>query len=134
MSEATRTSGGSGAAGRTSGAGLEDSIAGPLCYLAGLVTGILFLVLEKERRFVRFHSYQSIAFSVIWIVLSAATPLFGVVPIVGPLLGGLASLLVGLGGLALWLYLMWQAYRENEPELPWIGTWARSQVEGESRA
>lgn len=134
MGDTARTPGGPGAAGSASGTGLEDRVAGPLCYLLGLVTGILFLVLEEKRRFVRFHAYQSIAFSVIWIVLSVATPIFDVVPIVGPLLGGLVSLLVSFGGLAVWLYLIWQAYRENEPELPWIGPWARSQVEGESRA
>ena len=32
-------------------------------------------------------------------------------------------------GLFLWLYLMWQAHQEEKIELPWIGPWARRQME-----
>jgi uncharacterized membrane protein len=56
------------------GAGLTPNVAGALAYLLGLVTGIVFLVIEpfKNDRFVRFHAFQSIfvhvAFIVLWIV------------------------------------------------------------------
>ena len=45
--------------GKTS-TGINPTVAGLLCYLLGFVTGIIFLVLEKENRFVRFHAMQSI--------------------------------------------------------------------------
>lgn len=112
----------------TSDTGLEDQIAGPLCYLFGLVTGVIFLAIEKKRSFVRFHAYQSIGVSVVWIVLSIGAAALGVIPVLGFLLEGLLSLVLSLAGLILWLYLMWQAYEEKEVELPWIGPWARSQM------
>src|SRR5690625_1325708 len=43
----------------TSESGLEQNIAGMLCYVVGFVTGIIFLLIEKENRFVRFHAFQS---------------------------------------------------------------------------
>ena len=44
--------------------GMEDNVAGALCYLVGFITGVLFLVLEpySKRPFVRFHAFQSILF------------------------------------------------------------------------
>ncbi|MEF8816609.1 MAG: DUF4870 domain-containing protein [Salinibacter sp.] len=109
---------------------MEDQIAGPLCYLFGVVTGVIFLAIEKKRRFVRFHAYQSVGVSVVWIVLSIGAALLGAIPVLGFVLGGLLSLALSVVGLFLWLYLMWQAYQEKEIELPWIGPWARRQMEG----
>ena len=40
--------------------GLEDNIAGLLCYVAGWVSGLIFLLIETENKFVRFHAVQSI--------------------------------------------------------------------------
>ena len=52
-------------------AGLQANAAGALAYLAGIITGILFLVIDpyKSDRFVRFHAFQSIFFNVAWIAL-----------------------------------------------------------------
>jgi uncharacterized membrane protein len=36
--------------------GLEENVAGLLCYLFGWVSGLVFLLLETENRFVRFHA------------------------------------------------------------------------------
>jgi len=41
--------------GKTS-TGINPTVAGLLSYLLGFVTGIIFLVIEKENRFVRFHA------------------------------------------------------------------------------
>ncbi|UCH50751.1 MAG: hypothetical protein JSV54_06970, partial [Chloroflexota bacterium] len=40
--------------------GLEPNIAGLLCYVAGWISGIVFLVLERKNQFIRFHAMQSI--------------------------------------------------------------------------
>jgi uncharacterized membrane protein len=42
-----------------SSTGLDENVAGFLCYLFGFITGIVFLVVEKESRFVKFHAMQS---------------------------------------------------------------------------
>ena len=39
--------------------GLSKNIAAALCYVGIWVTGLIFLLLEKEDKFVRFHAMQS---------------------------------------------------------------------------
>ena len=48
--------------------GLQNNAVAALAYLGGLITGILFLVIDpyKTDRFVRFHSLQSIFFNIAW--------------------------------------------------------------------
>jgi uncharacterized membrane protein len=113
----------------TSG-GLTENVAGALCYLIGLVTGILFLVIApyNQSKFVRFHAFQAIFFHVgmigFWIVftiISFAMP-FGL-----HLLLTLISLVIWLGGIALWLFLMYKAYSNERFKLPIIGDLAEKQ-------
>ena len=54
------------AKGKTS-LGMEQNVEGLLCYVAWWVTGIIFLMLEKDNKFVRFHALQlSQSFSASW--------------------------------------------------------------------
>lgn len=117
------------------GAGLTMNLAAALSYALGLITGILFLVLEpyKNNKLVRFHAMQSILFSaacilfaIVWsvvvgILVSIAG--FWVLTVDVPL-----RLLVGLAIFVLWLYLMFQAYSQREYRLPWIGDIAARQL------
>ena len=43
-----------------SSTGLDAKVAGLLCYVVGWVTGLIFFLIEKENKFVRFHAMQSI--------------------------------------------------------------------------
>jgi len=106
----------------TAAGGLTSNVAGLLCYVLGFITGILFLVLEPFNKdpFVRFHAFQSIFFNIAWIVLSVAS---GIIPFVGWLL----SIFIWLGGLALWVVLMVQAYQNKKWKLPVIGDIAEKQ-------
>ncbi|MGH0031415.1 MAG: DUF4870 domain-containing protein, partial [Myxococcota bacterium] len=65
---------------RGSSTGLDPKVAGALCYLLGILTAVVFLVLEKQDRDVRFHAYQSLATFGGLLVLSVAA---GIVPLVG---------------------------------------------------
>lgn len=111
------------------GTGLPPNIAGSLAYLLGPITGILFLVLERESRFVRFHAAQSIVVSIICIIFSIAlsvlSAILGVVPVIGWLLGIALSLGMGLAFFALWLVLMFTAFQGKEWEVPLLGVQAR---------
>lgn len=111
------------------GSGLEPNVAGALSYLLGPITGVLFLLIDKERPFVRFHAMQSIVLSVAWvvawIVLAVVGAILGVVPVLGWIIGTLLSLAVAVLGLVLWLYLMFQAFQGNEWEIPYLGPQAR---------
>ncbi|MGH7627914.1 MAG: DUF4870 domain-containing protein [Gemmatimonadales bacterium] len=113
------------------GTGLAPNVAGALAYLLGPITGVLFLVLEKGSSFVRFHAMQSIVFGVLWIIFwIALTIISNVVPVLGWIVGFLISIVAGLGGLILWLLLMYKAYQGQEWELPIAGPIARKQVGG----
>ena len=103
------------------GMGLEPNIAGLLCYVAGWVSGIIFLILEKENQFVRFHAVQSIvvsgAYTVAVIVLSF-------IPVIGWVIGWL----LGVGAFILWIILMFKAYQGQKYKLPWAGNFAEKQL------
>lgn len=109
--------------------GLADNVAGALAYVLGPITGIAFLVMEKESRFVRFHAMQSILVGVVLIIVNFVMNVFNAVLVRIPLIGWLFALglvmVVGLASLVLWLALMYSAYRGQEWELPVIGAEAR---------
>jgi len=116
-------------------AGMSVNAAGALAYLAGFITGIIFLVVVPYKRdpFVRFHAFQSIFFNIAWIgfwilwiilglILSAVTKglfFFIQMPI---------DLLITLGGLCLWAFLMYSAYQGKRFRIPVIGAFAAKQA------
>jgi uncharacterized membrane protein len=115
--------------------GLQPNVAGALTYLAGLITGIIFLVIDpyKSDRFVRFHAFQSILFNVAWIALWIVWMIVGLV--LGAVTKGLfffiqlpIDLLLMVGGLVLWIYLMYSAYQGKMTKLPVIGQLAAKQA------
>ncbi len=103
------------------GTGLEPNIAGALAYFLGPLTGVLFWVIEKDNKFVRFHAMQSILFSVAALVIGFVAGLI-------PVLGLLIAPLVSLATLVVWFLLMWKAFNKMEWELPVIGKIAHEQV------
>jgi uncharacterized membrane protein len=109
--------------------GIEPNVAAALAYILAPITGILFLVLEKTNRFVRFHAAQSTLVGVFLIVLSVGigiiTRLVAFVPIFGWLVVLLLTMGVALVTFVLWLALMWKAYSGEEWELPVAGELAR---------
>ena len=109
--------------------GLAPNVAGALSYVLGPITGVLFLVLEKENRFVRFHAAQSITTGLVLVALSIALSLLSTVLAFVPVLGWIVALLLavvmGLGSFVLWLLLMWRASQGKEWEVPFAGRLAR---------
>ena len=106
------------------GAGLPENTAAALCYLLGLVTGIIFLVLEPYNRnkLIRFHAFQSIFLSVAVIIVWLALP-------DRPPLGYLAyDRLVDLAFFILWIYMLLQTYQGKKIVLPVIGDLAAKQA------
>lgn len=114
---------------------MATNVAGALTYLAGFITGIVFIATEpyKSNSFIRFHAFQSIFFNVawiaiwmVWMVISAIlTPLtaglFGIVAL--PVI-----LILALTGFGTWLFLMYQAYQHKLFRLPFIGKYAAQQA------
>jgi uncharacterized membrane protein len=102
--------------------GLDANLAAALSYLAGFVTGIIFLVVEKENRFVRFHAMQS---TLLFAAIVAVDILLQIVPLLGALL---VVFLVIPASAALWLFLMFRAYQGDEFKLPLIGQIAADRI------
>jgi len=107
--------------GKAKGSGLDPNVAAALSYLLGFISGIVFLLIEKEDRFVRFHAMQSI-------VVFGALFVFSIVINIIPILGQILSLLVSLLSLGLWVVLMVKAYQGEEWEVPVLGQFAREQM------
>ena len=112
-----------------SSTGLTPNVAAALAYVLGPITGVLFLVLEKQSRFVRFHAAQSITVGVALIALSIALSILSTVlafiPVLGWIVAILLSLGLGLGSFVLWILLMWRAWQGREWETPVAGSFAR---------
>lgn len=107
---------------------MTDNVAGMLAYVT-IVPAILFLVLEpyNRKRFVRFHSFQMIFFSVAWIVIWIALSFVGMIPVLG-WLTLLIWPLLGLGGLLLWIILLVKANQGQMFKLPVVGDLAEKQA------
>jgi uncharacterized membrane protein len=97
--------------------GLEENIAGLLCYAVGWISGLVFLLLETENRFVRFHAIQSIA---VFGLLSIAALILGWIPVIGAAL----AWILWVVGFILWIILMVKAYQGQRYKLPWAGDFA----------
>jgi uncharacterized membrane protein len=100
----------------TSGTGLPRNTAAALTYVLWWLTGIIFLLIEKDK-FVRFHAMQSI------ITFGGLTILMFV-----PIIGWMLSPLLWIAGFILWLILIFKAYQGEEFKLPFIGDFAQKQV------
>ena len=101
------------------GTGLKKETAGALAYVLGPITGVIFLILEKDP-FVRFHAMQSI---VVFITLFVLQWILGITIILLILVP-----VVGIVGFILWLLLIYKAWQGEEWEVPFLGKFARQMV------
>jgi len=105
---------------KKSGLGLPKNTASALSYVLGPITGVVFLVLEKDPS-VRFHAMQSIVTLGGLMVLSWIVPLLGFIFI--PISGLLALLIF-----VLWLVLIYKAWQGEDWEVPVVGEFAKKWV------
>ena len=97
----------------TTSLGIRARTAGLLCYLFGWVSGLIFLLLERENRFVRFHAMQSLLF---FGILSIVAWVFSHLPFFGAI-GGALGLVMFIG----WIVMMVKAHRGQYYKLPLFG-------------
>ncbi|OGP76692.1 MAG: hypothetical protein A2V86_05905 [Deltaproteobacteria bacterium RBG_16_49_23] len=103
-----------------SSTGLDENVAGFLCYIFGFITGIVFLVVEKKSSFVRFHAMQS---TITFLSLFIITLIIGMIPFIGILVYPIWIL-----GLILWLLLMIKALQGERYSLPIVGKMAEEKT------
>ena len=96
--------------------GLPANLAAALSYF--VIPGVVFLLLEKENTFVRFHAMQAILLFVAFVV-------FDILLQMVPLLGFLVFLFFVLPAtFVLFLVLMFKAYQGEDFRLPLVGNMA----------
>jgi len=113
-------------AGAVETTGMQENVAGLLCYVVGWLTGLIFFLIDK-RPFVRFHAMQSIitfgalnvfTWGLIW------SGWFG--GFIGWAFVGLLSSLIWLLTLVCWILCMVKAYKGERFKLPVIGDLAEN--------
>ena len=101
--------------------GLSENLEGLLCYIFGWITGIIFLILDRDNKFVKFHALQSIF---TFLPLSAIIAIFGWIPIIGSFI----RVVLGIISFILWIILMYKAYQGEKYKLPIVGNLAEKEV------
>ncbi len=111
--------------------GLNARMEALLSYLLGWVTGLIFFVVERKNKYVRFHAIQSFLYfgslAIILGILKVVGGFLGSIFLIGFVLGfifNVAIFLVGFIVFVSWLYLMIQAYRGKKPKVPFFGDFA----------
>ncbi len=99
----------------------NENLMGAAAYLLGFITGIIFLLVEKDSRFVRFHAMQS---TLLFGGLFVVNMVLGFIPILGWLVG----LFLAFAAFILWIVLMWKAFQGEMYKLPYIGEMAEKQL------
>jgi uncharacterized membrane protein len=117
--------------GQATSTGLDPQLAGLLCYILGIVTGVIFFLIEKTNPVVRFHAAQSIVVSLAMFALAIG---LGIVSVISVILGAISwtlgslfsllMMLVWLGAFILWIVLMIKGYSGEKWKLPVVGDWA----------
>ena len=119
-----------------SSTGLDENIAALLSYVFGWVSGLVFFLIEKESRLVRFHAMQSLLVNVLgaivaialwvlslisWVILSQISGIFSFIV---SMLVGLVATVVGIGLLVGIIICLVKAYQGQYFKLPIIGNLA----------
>ncbi|SRR5258708_36536130 len=99
-----------------SATGLGRNTEAALSYVLGPITGVIFLVLSKDK-FVRFHAMQSTVFGVVAFVLNMVLGFTIILALVLPILWVVEFVL--------WLVLIYKAWQGEEWEVPVLGKFAR---------
>ena len=100
---------------------LDPNLAAALSYLGGVLSGIVFLILEKQNRYVRFHAMQSTITFLLVHVFDLMLMGLGVI-------GWMLNVPFILSVVVLWAFLMFKAMNGVQYKLPYVGDWAEQHL------
>jgi len=119
-----------------SSTGLDENIAALLSYILHWISGLVFFLIEKDSRLVRFHAMQSILLGgtffvgaiILWILWAVVTVILAqIADILGTLSGLVLGLVIGVFYLAVligWIMCLVKAYQGQYFKLPILGNFA----------
>ena len=119
-----------------SSTGLDENVAALLSYVFNWISGLVFFLIEKDSRLVRFHAMQSLILSIVFFVgMIALYIVWFVLAIITSQISGLLGTLVGLivGHVIFvffiacvigWILGMIKAFQGQFFKLPLIGNFA----------
>jgi uncharacterized membrane protein len=91
--------------GQKSGLGLEPNLAAALSYI--WIVGLIFFLIEKENRFIRFHALQSVFYGAFWFALIVVLVIVNIiVMIVAGVAAGAAGDAGAVVGFVIWIIAM----------------------------
>ncbi len=106
----------------TTTSGIDPNVLAACAYAVGWVTGLALLFFDQQNRFVKFHALQSVivfgALSLTWMV-ALSVPVFGWI---------VAFLVIPPVSAALWLVLIYKAYRGERFKVPAAGDMAEQRI------
>ena len=97
--------------------GLPVNTEAALCYLGFWVTGLIFLLVEKDNKLIRFHALQSL-------VTFAPLMMLTMFPVIGRVLAPF----VWLGIFIIWLVCIVKAFQGEKFKLPLVGEFVEKQL------
>ncbi len=92
----------------------NQNLLAAVTYLVAPITSIIFLLLEKDNKFIRFHAMQGL-------ILFGAIFVLNIVLNVVPVIGAVVGTLVAIASFVLWIVLMFKAYKGEHYKLPYVG-------------
>lgn len=119
-----------------SSTGLDENVAALLSYIFGWLSGLIFFLIEKDSRLVRFHAMQSLLLNVgviiigivIWVVTVVmwliSTQIAGIVSVLVSLVATLVWVLFGIAILVAVVMCLIKAFQSQYFKLPVIGNFA----------
>lgn len=104
-----------------SSTGLDENVAALISIVFAPITSLIFFLIEKDSKFVKFHALQS---GILAIALLLLNIILGVIPVIGWII----LLILPIATLALYIYMLIKAYQGEWFELPVIGKLAMDQL------
>jgi uncharacterized membrane protein len=112
--------------------GIDQNTAALLSYIFTWVSGLIFFLLEKDNKYVRFHALQSILLGISWVVISVLLVIVMQILSYIPFLGGFLRTILGLAYFAAYFIVlimaMFKAFQGERYKLPIIGDIAERNV------
>ena len=104
-----------------SSTGMDENVAALVSILFAPISSLIFFLIEKDSKFVKFHALQS---GILAVALGLASIILGFIPVIGWII----LAILPLATFVLYIFMLMKAYKGEWFELPVIGKIAMDQL------